>query len=153
MMMTTLEQTLKQSGMRMTPQRAAICRLLENTDTHPTAAQIYTALKPHFPYLSLATVYNTLDALVRLGAVNALGSAGDDTVHYDADTGPHVNLACISCHQVIDLESSHVSALEQEVARSSGYRLLGARILYYGLCATCSAKESTTLSQMGEIGK
>ncbi|MFU8772018.1 MAG: Fur family transcriptional regulator, partial [Anaerolineales bacterium] len=107
-----LSQALSKAGYRLTPQRLAICKLLAQSKDHPTAQVIYEILKPEFPSLSLATVYNTLESLVQLGVVNALGSAGDDAVHYDADTEPHVNLACISCHRVIDLHSEHVSHLE-----------------------------------------
>ncbi len=132
-----LVQALRQEGLRLTPQRLAICRLLATTDQHPTAQMIYEQLRPQYPSLSLATVYNTLDILVNLGVVNALGGAGDDMVHYDADTDPHVNLACTVCHRVIDLPSQHVQALQEEVTATSGYRLLGARVLYYGICPDC----------------
>lgn len=115
----------------------AVCQYLSETQTHPTAQQIYAQLKPDHPSLSLATVYNTLEALVELGTINALGSAGDDAVHYDADIEPHVNLACVSCHRVIDLPSEHVHALDDEIASISGYDLLGARVMYYGLCPEC----------------
>jgi Fur family peroxide stress response transcriptional regulator len=141
-MSTTKELTsaLKQAGFRLTPQRIAVCEMLANTETHPTAQMIYEKLAQDFPTLSLATVYNTLDALSELGAIFSLGSAGDESIHYDADTSPHVNLACTSCHRVIDLESRHVHALDQEVASHSGYKIKGARVLYYGLCPECQAK-------------
>ncbi|MFZ5923413.1 MAG: Fur family transcriptional regulator [Chloroflexota bacterium] len=133
----TLTQSLKHAGMRLTPQRTAICRLLAESEAHPTAAMIYDELKPRFDSLSLATVYNTLDALVRLGAVNALGGAGDDSVHYDAETEPHVNLACLSCNKIVDIPSEHVTHLDTEITAATGYKLLGARVLYYGLCPDC----------------
>lgn len=143
--MTNLEnhltQSLRSAGMRLTPQRLAICNLLVATDSHPSAQMIYETLQPQFPTMSLATVYNTLEALMNLGVVNSLGTAGDDTIHYDADTSPHVNLACISCHRVIDLPSQYVAALDSEVASHSGYQLLGARVLYYGLCPDCQSKD------------
>jgi Fur family peroxide stress response transcriptional regulator len=133
----SLTNALQTAGLRLTPQRLAICRLLASSDQHPTAQLIYDTLRPDFPSLSLATVYNTLDTLVSLGAINSLGGAGDDAVHYDADTSPHVNLACTRCHRVIDLPSRYVESLEDEVAATSGYRILGARVLYYGLCPDC----------------
>lgn len=132
-----LTQALRQAGLRLTDQRIAICRFLSETREHPTAQRIYEQLRPDHPSLSLATVYNTLEALTSLGAINSLGGAGSDAVHYDADTSPHVNLACVSCHKVIDLPSQHVHALDQEIANTSGYELLGARVLYYGLCPSC----------------
>ncbi len=134
---TRLLQALKAAGLRLTPQRRAICALLSASKEHPSAQQIHAALKERFPSLSLATVYNTLDALVSLGAINALGPAGDTAVHYDADTDPHINLACIRCHRIVDLESPHVAALQAEVSQNSGYRLLGGSVTYYGLCPAC----------------
>ena len=139
---TELSKGLQQAGMRLTHQRLAICSLLAETEEHPTAQIIYEQLHPEYPTLSLATVYNTLDVLIELGLVNSLGSAGDEAIHYDADTSPHVNLACTSCHRVIDLPSQHVHALEHEVATQSGYQIMGARVLYYGLCPDCQSKIS-----------
>ena len=134
---TRLLEALRRGGLRLTVQRRAICHYLAHTDAHPTAHQIYTDLKAIYPSLSLATVYNTLEALVALGAIHALGDAGDNAVHYDADATPHVNLACVRCHRIVDLPSAQLAALEEEARRVTGYRLLGARIMYYGLCPDC----------------
>lgn len=139
---SVLTNALKNAGLRLTLQRIAICEFLAGTDEHPTAQAIHEALKPGYPTLSLATVYNTLETLVELGVINSLGSAGDDAVHYDADTSPHVNLACTSCHRVIDLPSSHVQALKNEIAQNSGYQIQGARVLYYGLCPDCQNRRA-----------
>jgi len=138
MELETVARKLQSAGLRLTPQRLAIYRYLANTDTHPTAQAIFEELRPEYPSLSLATVYNTLETLVNLGIINALGSAGDDAVHFDGDLTPHVNLACVSCHRVIDLYSENVGQLENEVAARSGYQILGARVLYYGLCPRCA---------------
>jgi Fur family peroxide stress response transcriptional regulator len=143
--MTILEyftSTLKQAGMRLTPQRIAICKLLGETNTHPTAARIYEQTRTQYPSLSLMTVYNTLNTLVNLGVVNALGNAGDDNIHYDGNISPHINLACISCHTIVDIVSSKVTNLDGEVSTTSGFKVLGARIMYYGLCPDC--QKSTT---------
>lgn len=141
----TLTTTLQHAGMRITPQRVAICKLLAESDEHPTAARIFEQVKEQYPSISLATIYNTLDILVSLGAVNVLGHAGDDNVHYDADMDPHVNLACVSCHKIVDIPSEHVTHLDSEITGASGYKLLGARVLYYGLCPPCQKKSADKL--------
>ncbi len=132
-----LTSALKQAGLRLTPQRLAICRFLAESKDHPTAAMIYEHLRPQYPSLSAMTVYNTLNTLVELGKVNVLGDCGDDHAHYDADTSPHINLACISCHRIVDIAIPQVEELDREVNRASGYQLLGARMMYYGLCPAC----------------
>ncbi len=136
-----LLDALTSAGQRLTPQRVAICKLLANSDEHPTAQDLYLEMRPVFPSLSLATIYNTLEVLSKAGAINALGGVGDGTVHYDADISPHVNLACLECHRVIDYPSDHIHHVEAEVQASSGYHLLGARVLYYGVCPDCQAKK------------
>ena len=139
--------TLKQAGMRLTPQRMAICEFVLNTDTHPTAAQIYENMRREYPSLSLMTVYNTLNALVNLGMVNVLGTIGDDNIHYDGDISPHVNMACIECHQIIDVPSNSIVALDREIGGASGYKILGSRMLYYGLCPDCQKPKTNILNK------
>ena len=138
--MSTLEyftSTLKRAGMCLTPQRIAICKYLSESNAHPTAALIFEQIRAQYPSLSLMTVYNTLNTLVDLGAVNALGDAGDDNVHYDGNASPHINLACISCHKIVDIDSPKVADLDAEVNGTSDFKVLGSRMLYYGLCPDC----------------
>lgn len=137
-----LIDTLKQAGMRITPQRRLICDYLSETDAHPTAARVYETLKAEMPSLSLMTVYNTLNTLAELGAIQVVGQAGDDTVHYDPDLEPHVNVICISCQKIIDVPSPQIAAMRQEVDSESGFKILGARMSFYGLCPDCLAKRN-----------
>ena len=64
-----LAHKLASSGMRMTAQREHVYHtLLQQTD-HPTADEVYLRAKSAMPELSMATVYNTLDALVKCGLI------------------------------------------------------------------------------------
>ena len=139
----TMIKGLKAAGYRLTPQRKAICRVLADSEEHPSAQMVYDQLRQEDDTLSLATVYNTLDALTRLGIINVLGEVGSsDSVRYDADTAPHVNLACVRCRRIIDIPSKFVRDLDCEIEETSGYALLGARVLYYGVCPDCLAHEA-----------
>lgn len=136
-MQNELINCLKDAGMRITPQRIAICQALAVAHNHPSASQLYDKLKEEYPSMSLATVYNTLDALVGQGKINILGDAGDGKVHFDAFIGPHINLACLKCHQITDVESDLVPRISEEVSTSSGYEIKGSRVIYYGICPAC----------------
>ncbi len=135
--LTNMTETLSRSGMRITQQRMAICKYLLETREHPTAAKIYKALAPQNRSLSLATVYNTLDILVEKGVISVIGHLGDDHNHYETDTEPHINLACISCHNVIDVESSKLDVVGDILNKETGFEILGANLLYYGVCPKC----------------
>jgi Fur family peroxide stress response transcriptional regulator len=136
----TYLEKLHKAGLRVTPQRIAICRFIGETETHPTASEIFDHLKKEYPSMSMATVYNTLDVLVAAGAVNALGSIGDDKVHFDGNISPHINLACMRCHRIIDVDSEFVEQLNTEIIHHSGYQVLGSRVMYYGICPECQKR-------------
>lgn len=137
----SLFKELHELGLRLTPQRIAIVRYIFESQDHLTAQQIYEALKPQFLSLSLATVYNTLDLLMKLGKVNVLGHIGDDIVHYDANTLPHVNLGCVKCKKIEDVPSELAGHMSDEISLASGYTLLGSRILFYGICKSCQLEQ------------
>ncbi|MCS7273262.1 MAG: transcriptional repressor [Fimbriimonadales bacterium] len=141
--MNHLLQGLKRAGLRLTPQRVAICKVLAESKDHPTAMMIYHQLLPQFPTLSLATVYKTLNVLKSMGLVHTLGDAGDGAEHFDADLTPHINLVCTRCHRVVDFDEERIHEIQQAVAQRSGYEILGARIVYYGLCPECRANGSS----------
>jgi Fur family peroxide stress response transcriptional regulator len=136
-MMNRLIVGLKQAGLRLTPQRVAICKVLAESKDHPTAMMIYHQLLPQFPTLSLATVYKTLNVLKSMGLVHAIGDAGDGAEHFDADLTPHINLVCVRCHRVVDFDEQLVQEIQHIVEQRSGYEVQGARIVYYGLCPDC----------------
>lgn len=131
---TELIKTLKAAGLRMTPQRTAICQALALRFDHPTAQSLYEQVKVDYPSLSLTTVYQTLDTLHKLGAITSLGTAGDDSIHFEVNTDPHINLACLTCHRICDLESSAIRELEAEVQKAIGSRVLSGRVVYYSEC-------------------
>jgi len=63
---------LRKAGVRITPQRQAIIRYLISSHTHPTADEIYQALSPDFPNISVATIYNNLRVFKNIGLVKEL---------------------------------------------------------------------------------
>ena len=138
---------LRKAGLRVTMPRLAICRVLAQSREHPTAVQLHAQLRQQFPSLSLATIYNTLNALQSLGLVHDLGQAGDGQKHFDANTSPHANLICVRCHQIRDLDDRALERIRDRVSLRSGYRILGARIAYYGICPECKRQEDSNTAR------
>jgi len=56
-------------GLRMTRQRCEVYKILMGHRDHPTASEVFDRAKLGMPGISLATVYNCLEALVGHGAV------------------------------------------------------------------------------------
>ena len=84
---------LAEHGLRSTRPRRAIYRSLRATDTHPSADELFRRVRPQIPGLSLATVYNTLEALCRAGLAVKLPGHGS-SARYDATVRNHLHTRC-----------------------------------------------------------
>ena len=85
--------TLKQTGVRMTPQRHAILEYIITAHAHPTADDIYKALEGRFPNMSVATVYNNLRVFKEVGLVKEL-TYGDSSSRFDFVSSDHYHIIC-----------------------------------------------------------
>ncbi|HEX4446728.1 MAG TPA: transcriptional repressor, partial [Polyangiaceae bacterium] len=71
-MSQTLEDRLRAAGVRPSAQRMAVAQYVLTTDEHPSAEQVHTRVTEKFPFLSRATVYNTLNLFVKEGLLRQL---------------------------------------------------------------------------------
>nr|MCU0510563.1 transcriptional repressor [Anaerolineae bacterium] len=110
-----LISALRSTGYRITPQRVEICRALAESKAHPSPQAIYRKVSEKYPGISQATVYNTLTVLRDLGEVVEVG-LGQDRTHYEPDPTPHVNLICLRCGVIEDLEDQTVTDLSAQLA-------------------------------------
>src|SRR4051794_35057883 len=89
---------LKRAGLKLTPQRMAIVNELADDLTHPTAQMLFERLRPSFPTMSFATVYNTLDTLTRCGLVQVVRAPNaGGAIRFDPNTEPHYHAVCDAC--------------------------------------------------------
>lgn len=132
-----LREALEASGQRFTEQRAAIFRYLAHTDVHPTADEVFLAVRQDLPALSLATVYKSLETLVGCGLAVKLSYA-DNSARYDGRTDPHHHARCVSCERVLDLPGE-ISSGEIEALRGTAgeFTVTGYRLELSGYCPAC----------------
>ena len=84
----------EQHNLRCTRQREVLYEALAATKTHPTADELFQSVKAKDESLSLATVYNTLEAFSEVGLVRRIPcTTGAGACRFDADTTDHVHLA------------------------------------------------------------
>lgn len=138
----TLRRALEASGQRFTGQRAAVYRFLSSTESHPTAEEVFHAVRSAVPGISLATVYKSLETLVGCGLAIKL-AYGDGSARYDGRTDLHHHARCLGCGQVMDvpgsLEAGELASLQRS---ADGFTVTGYRLELQGFCPPCSAAPS-----------
>lgn len=129
-----LRHALSKASCRYTRQREAVFQYLSSVESHPTAEQVYTAVRHKIPNISLATVYKALEALVGAGVALKLANA-EGPARYDCHCEDHYHLRCVDTGQIRDvklpfdpnllskLDSHLVESLREQGFVVTGYRL------------------------------
>ena len=132
-------ETLKENGVRMTPQRHAILNYLYSTMGHPTADEIYKSLEGTFPNMSVATVYNNLRLFKDAGLVREL-TYGDSSSRFDANMMDHYHVICRKCGKITDFDHMPLLEIERKSAEITNYQVHTHRLEIYGICPDCQMK-------------
>lgn len=114
-------------------QRRVIARVLSEADDHPDVEEVYRRATVVDPKISIATVYRTV-RLLEEAEILERHDFGDGRARYEeASEDHHDHLIDISSGSVIEFHSEEIEALQREVARRYGYRLVGHRLELYGV--------------------
>ena len=132
----SLREQLRAQGAQLTSQRVAVFEYLSGVDHHPTAEEVFFAVKRKLQRISLATVYKNLEALVACGAVSKL-SYGDGSARYDIRTDHHYHTRCLKCGKVWDLNSAGGAAELKHIKPQRGFAVMDYRLELLGHCGEC----------------
>ena len=132
-----LSEALSVKGQRLTEQRLSVYQYLKGVDTHPTAEEVYFAIKDRVSKVSLATVYNALETLVSCSLAAKLTFSGGISARYDWRTEPHSHTRCIRCGTIQDLKRMAAPKLFEKL-NLDGFRVVGCNMELLGYCSSCS---------------
>ena len=131
---------LREEGFRITPQRTAIVDYLLKTEDHPSAELIHNVVKKRYPMVSLSTVYKTLELLKEKSLVNEIEVEGE--ARFDAHTDEHINLVCMNCGKIEDIDEESLKEIQVKVAKKSKYLILKSSFELLGYCSICKSKKN-----------
>jgi Fur family peroxide stress response transcriptional regulator len=139
--LAAFEAECRRRGLAVTIQRRTVFAELARRRDHPTADQVYDAVRGRLPGLSRTTVYRVLDALVDAGLARKVHHAGG-AARFDPMTGRHHHLACEACGRLVDLEDALVPPLRLPQTIGTGFRIKDYSVSFTGLCPACAKKKS-----------
>jgi Fur family transcriptional regulator, peroxide stress response regulator len=133
-----LREALTRAGCRYTRQREAVFSYLRSVDCHPTADQVYSAVRARIPNISLATVYKALEALVEAELATKLPDASGPA-RFDCRCDAHYHLRCLKTGQLRDLPTPFDPYLLEKLdphltdsLREQGFEVTGHRLELLG---------------------
>jgi len=121
---------------RRSKQKEAILRVLMSTTSHPTADWIYEQVRQEIANISLGTVYRNLRLLTEAGEILELDLAGTIS-RFDGNSRNHYHFRCEQCGRVFDLDEPVDMAMNDKIARETGFKVTYHRLEFRGLCGDC----------------
>lgn len=135
-----LADRFRSQGLKVTPQRQAIFRILHDNEAHPTAESVHAEVIRDMPMVSLRTVYQTLNDLTAMGELGQI-DVGTGSARFDPNLISHHHLVCDVCHRVDDLVVDY-----PEVAVPAGsaadFEVTRTEIVFRGHCVSCASTAS-----------
>jgi Fur family transcriptional regulator, ferric uptake regulator len=128
---------------RNTRQRQVVLEELRKLTLHPTAVMLYEIVRRRLPKISLGTVYRNLDLLARRGDIQRLDTSAGES-RFDGNTAPHDHIRCIRCGRLDDVFAPALDLMACATNDCSGYRILGRRIEWLGVCPLCETAPPKT---------
>ncbi|MBV9230753.1 MAG: transcriptional repressor [Chloroflexi bacterium] len=117
----------------------AVLDVLQASAQHPTALEVYEAVRKTRPRIGLATVYRILHQLTEQGLIKELG--GSECSRYDARAFRHDHAICTECGALLDIpvEIGVSNEALQAAARAAGIDLGSYEVRLYGRCSACGS--------------
>jgi Fe2+ or Zn2+ uptake regulation protein len=131
-----LTAAFRSSGLKLTPQRQLLFRLLHGNETHPSADALFAAASDEMPGISLRTVYQTLNDLVAMGELQLL-TIGGGSARFDPNTDDHHHIVCTSCGEVRDVYLDGVDCIAPSEVH--GFDVMRTSVVFHGRCERCGA--------------
>src|SRR5436853_6596910 len=107
-------EMLRKKGYRLTPQRHMILSVIQEADEHLSVDQITERVQKRNPYVSLSTIYRTLELLRELGLVRENRLPGEQPHYEPAEGQAHHHLVCRRCRAIIQLHEALLGTLNEQ---------------------------------------
>jgi len=133
-----LKKALKKEDLRYTQQRQLIWDELCSSEEHRDAEEIYLSLRKEGVNASRATVYRTIDVLVKNKLVRKL-DLGDGKARYEnkIDSTHHDHLICVKCGKIEEFMNDKIEAIQDDIVKSLGFKMIRHIHQLFVLCDKC----------------
>lgn len=126
-----LEEALRQKGVRITRQRAALIEVLSRAEDHPDATELHRRAQDIDSSVSLSTVYRTLSVLEQQNVVHRHAFEGAPARFEPADAPHHDHIIDLETGDVLEFHNDRIEKLQAEIAAELGYEVVRHRLELY----------------------
>lgn len=147
-----INNTFRQHGYKLTPQRRAVIASISRSREHMTPAEIHERLQTEHPGIGLVTVYRTLEILDELGLICETRAGGNCRSYMvRSEAAHHHHLICSECGRVTDFTDCELGELEKRLTAKTRYVITGHLLEFTGMCRDCQRNQRRAKSTLQHV--
>ncbi|MBS1784922.1 MAG: transcriptional repressor [Acidobacteria bacterium] len=132
--------SLRDAGLKQTPQRQGILQVLQGSDRPLTVEEIWDRMEGRRP--GLPTIYRNLERFVQEGWAESLLGADQVMRFVRCEShAHHHHLQCETCGRMVEVEECGLEEALDRMAARSGFRITRHQLALFGLCPACAIKK------------
>ena len=137
-LLSQFKDSLRAEGLKFTPQRVAVLEEIIKDHGHRECEEIYLSLKKRGSNVSRATVYRTMDILVKNDFARKM-EIGDGRSRYESKVNSphHDHLICTSCGKIVEFVNQDIEDLQEKIAKNYHFNLQRHIHQLFGICKKC----------------
>jgi len=135
-----VRERFRRSGYTLTSQRRAVLDALQDFKGHPSAEEVYLAVKKKNPRVALGTVYQALSVLEEIGLIEAKRWS-ESPVRYDLNTEPHYDIRCTKCGEVAEIPGLKFDDFAAHIRENTPYKVTNTSLVIEGHCPACQMED------------
>ncbi|MHC4638108.1 MAG: Fur family transcriptional regulator [Planctomycetota bacterium] len=132
----SFEHKCRQAGLKVTPQRIAVYKVLKESVEHPSAEAVLQRVKKLVPNVSLDTVNRTLLTFSRIGIASEVPGSGG-AKRFDANLKIHQHFKCIKCKKIVDCHCKSFDNIKVPRSLTRKFKVLTKTVYFEGICDSC----------------
>ena len=132
----SFEHKCRQAGLKVTPQRIAVYKVLKESVAHPSAEAVLQQVKKLVPNVSLDTVNRTLLTFSRIGIASVVPGSGG-AKRFDANLKIHQHFKCIKCNKIVDFHYKSFDNVKVPASLARKFKVLTKTVYLEGICDSC----------------
>ncbi len=147
-----ITKQLHERGFRVTPQRLAILKILQDAGGHLLPVEVYRRAQEVLPGVTEATVYRTLSFLAE-EKLALVAHVGGGQLVYEGTCDAHHHLICRRCGGEVEVADELLQGVFNRLQQDTGFLLDSTHVTFFGLCPVCrlSNPDDIALDSQGNV--
>lgn len=130
------KEQIRQKGLRVTPARVTVLKVLEDSEKPLDIFTIYNEVVKRRVDADQATIYRIIENFVENDLAKRL-QLQEKKFYYEAKRAEHHHAVCRNCSEVIDISRCAVKRTEKKIEERFGFKVESHSLEFFGICSNC----------------